>query len=99
MFFRPLHSIVQQSYGCTERTESYDVPASLNADGFGVGWYHPTADPTPASPCLFTSILPAWNNKNLFRLSEKISSPLIFAHVRAASIGSMVCYVFYLCFN
>ena len=38
-------------------------------------------------PCVFTSILPAWNNLNLIRLSEKIRSRLVFAHVRAASAG------------
>jgi len=40
------------------------------------------------TPGVFTSITPAWNNRNLFRLSEKIRSPLVFAHVRAASLGS-----------
>ena len=39
------------------------------------------------SPCVFTSITPAWNNINLQRLAEKIVSKLIFAHVRAASPG------------
>jgi glutamine amidotransferase len=41
----------------------------------------------PGGPCIFTSILPAWNNLNLIRLSEKIKSHLVFAHVRAASPG------------
>lgn len=41
----------------------------------------------PQGPCVFTSILPAWNNLNLIRLSEKITSRLVFAHVRAASPG------------
>eukprot|EP00158_Paraphelidium_tribonemae_P007227 Partr_v1_DN28159_c4_g1_i6_m56102 putative glutamine amidotransferase len=41
----------------------------------------------PGGPCVFTSILPAWNNLNLIRLSEKIRSRLVFAHVRAASPG------------
>jgi glutamine amidotransferase len=42
---------------------------------------------SPDGPCVFTSILPAWNNMNLIRLSEKIYSRLVFAHVRAASAG------------
>ena len=33
---------------------------------------------------------PAWNNLNLVRLSDKIRSSLIFAHVRAATVGSPV---------
>lgn len=46
-------------------------------------------DPLP-TPGVFTSTGPAWNSTNLIRLSEKITSPLVFAHVRAASIGSPV---------
>lgn len=42
---------------------------------------------SPDGPCVFTSILPAWNNLNLIRLTEKIRSELVFAHVRAASPG------------
>eukprot|EP00008_Paramoeba_atlantica_P010775 CAMPEP_0201480672 /NCGR_PEP_ID=MMETSP0151_2-20130828/5114_1 /ASSEMBLY_ACC=CAM_ASM_000257 /TAXON_ID=200890 /ORGANISM="Paramoeba atlantica, Strain 621/1 / CCAP 1560/9" /LENGTH=346 /DNA_ID=CAMNT_0047862609 /DNA_START=64 /DNA_END=1101 /DNA_ORIENTATION=- len=40
-----------------------------------------------SNPCIFTGITPAWNNINLRRLSENVSSHLIFAHVRAASPG------------
>lgn len=61
---------------------------NLNGDGFGIGWFPPEEqrerDPTP---CVFTSITPAWNNENLTRLSQKITSPLIFGHVRAAYPG------------
>ena len=39
---------------------------------------------------MFTSITPAWNNENLARLSAKIVSPLVFAHVRAAYPGMPV---------
>ena len=61
------------------------------------GWFSPDdscaakqrrpADPTP---CTFTSITPAWNNDNLGRLACKITSPLVFAHVRAAYPGMPV---------
>lgn len=40
------------------------------------------------TPCVFTSVTPAWNNRNLFQLADKVRSPLFFAHVRAASSGS-----------
>lgn len=72
---------IKQSYKARERSEP------LNGDGFGVGWYAPQVDPTP---CLFTSITPAWSNQNLHRLAEKISSSCIFSHVRAASPGMLV---------
>ncbi|KAL8429121.1 hypothetical protein Efla_003174 [Eimeria flavescens] len=35
--------------------------------------------------CVFTSLKPAWADRNLFNLAEKIASRLFFAHVRAAS--------------
>ena len=44
----------------------------------------------PAQPCIFTSITPAWNNLNLERMARKVTSPLIFAHVRAAYPGMPV---------
>jgi hypothetical protein len=36
---------------------------------------------------VFTSITPAWSNENLSRLSTKLESGVIFAHVRAAYPG------------
>ncbi len=74
-------SLIVQSYKAKERTEP------LNGDGFGVGWYAPDIDPIP---CVFTSTSPAWSNRNLFRLSEKIRSVCFFAHVRAATKGAYV---------
>jgi predicted glutamine amidotransferase len=74
-------SLIVQSYHAKERTEP------LNGDGFGVGWYNHDIDPTP---CVYASIQPAWSNRNLFRLSEKIRSTCFFAHVRAASKGAYV---------
>src|SRR5947208_2313318 len=55
-----------------------------NGDGFGVGWYG-----APDTPGVYHSIEPAWNDQNLRELAGHISSPLFFAHVRAA-IGSPV---------
>ncbi|WP_455200907.1 class II glutamine amidotransferase [Kaarinaea lacus] len=74
-------SLIMQSYKAKEREEP------LNGDGFGVGWYTPEIDPVP---CVFTSIQPAWSNRNLFHLSEKIRSTCFFAHVRAATPGAFV---------
>lgn len=60
-----------------------------NGDGFGVGWYMPEISATPA---IFTSVLPAWNDRNLLHLTAKIESPTFFAHVRAASSGGVTQY-------
>ncbi|MGD8514248.1 MAG: class II glutamine amidotransferase [Granulosicoccaceae bacterium] len=74
-------SLIRQSYDARERLEP------LNGDGFGVGWYAPGSDPVPA---VFTSVSPAWSNRNLHRLAEKIRSGCFFAHVRATTRGSLV---------
>jgi len=76
------NSLILQSYKSKERKEP------LNGDGFGIGWYASQISPTP---CVFTSITPAWNNQNLRRLSEHVKSSCFFAHVRAASPGMRVC--------
>ncbi|KAG0228959.1 nucleophile aminohydrolase [Mortierella sp. GBAus27b] len=84
---KPAHSIINQSFDSRLRL---DTRRPINGDGFGVGWYESEPDPelSPA-PCIFTSVTPAWNNMNLIRLAEKIKSPLVFAHVRASTAGSV----------
>lgn len=74
-------SLIHQSFKAREREEP------LNGDGFGVGWYAHDIDPVPG---VFTSTRPAWSNRNLRRLAEKIRSTCVFAHVRAASPFSSV---------
>lgn len=81
LLYQPGHSLILQSYKANERSEP------LNGDGFGVGWYAPEVAPTP---CVFTSVSPAWSNQNLRRLAHHVRSPLFFAHVRAASVGMEV---------
>jgi len=58
----------------------------INADGFGVGWYCESIE----DPCVYTCTQPAANNRNLKRLADHVHSPLIFAHLRAASENSPV---------
>jgi predicted glutamine amidotransferase len=74
-------SLIRQSFKARERAEP------LNGDGFGIGWYMPEIDPTP---CVFKDLRPAWANRNLHRLAEKIRSTIMFAHVRAATGHSAV---------
>ncbi|KAJ3479609.1 hypothetical protein NLI96_g8943 [Meripilus lineatus] len=64
----------------------------INGDGFGVGKF--TEYVASASLILKVKLLGstfrmAWNNVNLVRLAEKIKSPLVFAHVRATTAGSL----------
>lgn len=75
---RPTHSIIKQSVACHERVDS-----QVNGDGFGVGFWTDSAQ----EPCVQVGTTPAWNNGNLLRLADHVSSNVIFAHVRAASPG------------
>jgi predicted glutamine amidotransferase len=71
----PAHSLVTQSIAALEST------ASINGDGFGLGWYgahHP-------EPGLYREIRPAWSDDNLRYLCRHLQSHLFFAHVRAAT--------------
>ncbi|CAG9463974.1 unnamed protein product [Pedinophyceae sp. YPF-701] len=96
----PKRSIIKQSYDARERLLDPTLPfhlghGNLNGDGFGIGWYSNMEGKREDgsedhSPCVFTSVTPAWNNENLSRLSCKITSPLVFAHVRAAYPGMPV---------
>ena len=72
------HSLIDQSLHSRLGAET------TNGDGFGIGWY----DAAPV-PGVFRSIEPAWNDQNLRELAGHVSSPLFFAHIRAA-IGSAV---------
>lgn len=80
LLFDPENSIIKQSYAATE------IEEPLNGDGFGVGWYAPNINPLPG---VFVSISPAWNNRNLRYISQKIMSNCMVAHVRAASVGAV----------
>lgn len=91
---RPCHSIINQAFDSRLRL---DRRRPINGDGFGVGWYdeheleHPEEERSSSQgePCIFNSVTPAWNNANLTRLAVKIKSPLVFAHVRATTAGSL----------
>jgi glutamine amidotransferase len=78
----PEHSLVVQSYRPIEMTSGV-----VNADGFGVGWYNRTLDPTP---CVYTNITPIWSDRNLPGLSKHIASNCIFANVRSATLSLAV---------
>jgi predicted glutamine amidotransferase len=70
----PAHSLITQSIHALEAT------ASVNGDGFGLGWYgsHP-------EPGLYREIRPAWSDENLRYLCRHLQSRLFFAHVRSAT--------------
>lgn len=79
---KPEHSLIVQSYQPREMTAGL-----LNADGFGVGWYHAQRQ---TEPFTYKNTLPIWSDINLSSLSRYIESPCILANVRSATPGLAV---------
>jgi predicted glutamine amidotransferase len=78
LLYGPQNSLIVQSLHSQMGAEE------TNGDGFGVGWYG-----KQDTPGVFHSVEPAWNDRNLRELAGHITSPLVFAHIRA-STGSPV---------
>ncbi len=74
LLLKPAHSLVDQSLN------SRLGATTTNGDGFGIGWYG--AEDTPG---VFHSVEPAWNDHNLRELAQHLTSPLVFAHIRAST--------------
>ena len=74
------HSLVTQSWACRE------LPGTtLNADGFGFGWYTEKGE-----PAVYTSTLPIWADVNLTGLGQSLSSRTWLAYIRSATPGQAV---------
>ncbi|MEM6426583.1 MAG: ergothioneine biosynthesis protein EgtC [Cyanobacteria bacterium P01_D01_bin.128] len=79
LLYKPDHSLIVQSY----QPRELEV-ALLNADGFGVGWYHSQRQTDPFN---YRSTLPIWNDANLPHLSRYIESNCVLAYIRSATPG------------
>jgi ergothioneine biosynthesis protein EgtC len=77
LLYKPEHSLIVQSYKPREMTAGL-----LNADGFGVGWYHPQKD---ENPYIYKNILPIWSDLNLVQLSRYVESRCLLGYVRSAT--------------
>jgi len=82
LLIQPEHSLIEQSYQPREMTSGL-----LNADGFGLGWYHSQQD---RAPFVYRNTLPIWSDLNLPSLSRYIESSCILAYVRSATMGQAI---------
>lgn len=82
LLIQPQHSLIEQSYQPREMTSGL-----LNADGFGLGWYHSQQD---SDPFVYRNTLPIWSDINLPSLGRYIESSCILAYVRSATMGQAV---------
>ncbi len=74
----PSHSLYQQSWA--PRMQRH---GTVNADGFGVGWYPPEGE-----PARYRRSVPIWTDPNLTELARTIRSAAILAAVRSATAGT-----------
>jgi ergothioneine biosynthesis protein EgtC len=82
LLLKPEHSLITQSYQPQEMTAGL-----LNADGFGLGWYHPEQ---LIAPCVYRNTTPIWSDQNLTSLAQYIESGCVVAYVRSATVGQSV---------
>ncbi|KPM52846.1 glutamine amidotransferase [Frankia sp. R43] len=60
---------------------------TINADGFGVGWYAPALRPEPAR---YRRAVPMWTDASYESIAGTISSSCVLAAVRSATVGMPV---------
>ena len=82
ILYKPEHSLIVQSYQPREMTSGI-----LNADGFGIGWYHPNQD---TDPFTYKNTQPIWSDINLPSISRYVESGCTIAYVRSATSGQAV---------
>ncbi|MDA3919468.1 MAG: ergothioneine biosynthesis protein EgtC [Salinisphaera sp.] len=73
----PPHSLARQSWDAREMAS-----ATVNADGWGAGWYAADGD-----PAVYRNTLPIWADGNTDALGRSLQAPLWMANVRSATPG------------
>lgn len=78
LLLAPSHSLLRQAWA--PRRQRY---GTVNADGFGVGWYLPDR----AQPVRYRRAQPLWSDASFASLAPTIASGCLLAAVRSASPG------------
>lgn len=79
LLLAPSHGLLRQSYA--PRAQAH---GTVNADGFGVGWYDP-ARPVPAR---YRRAAPMWADPSFASLAGLVCSGAVLAAVRSATPGT-----------
>ncbi|MFI7079132.1 ergothioneine biosynthesis protein EgtC [Micromonospora sp. NPDC049903] len=82
LLFDPLHSLVRQSWAPRDMRGG----GTINADGFGVGWYPPTG----GDPVRYRRAQPIWSDPTIADLAAATSTGAVLAAVRSATVGMAV---------
>jgi gamma-glutamyl hercynylcysteine S-oxide hydrolase len=80
LLFDPPHSLAHQSWAPRDMRGG----GTINADGFGVGWY------VAGAPVRYRRASPLWSDADLVRLAEVTVSGAVLAAVRSATVGMPV---------
>ncbi|WP_026549483.1 ergothioneine biosynthesis protein EgtC [Arthrobacter sp. Br18] len=75
----PDHGLLRQSW-----SPRYQRNGTMNADGFGVGWYAP-GDPVPAR---YRRAVPMWTDQSFADVARVTTSGAVLAAVRSATPGT-----------
>jgi glutamine amidotransferase len=75
----PPHSLVRQSWAPRDMRGT----ATINADGFGIGWFPQTG----GAPLRYRRDHPIWSDAELSGLAAATTAPAVLAAVRSASPG------------
>lgn len=73
----PPHSLLRQSWD-----PRFQTSGSVNADGFGVGWYDTRKRPEPA---VYRTSAPIWSDRSFLSFAGLVSSCTVVAAVRSAT--------------
>ncbi|ANY09016.1 ergothioneine biosynthesis protein EgtC [Pseudonocardia sp. HH130630-07] len=86
LLLEPEHGLLAQSYAPADMRGG----GTINADGFGVGWYPPATAGGPAGPVRVRSAKPMWADPSFAALAGATSSGAVLAAVRSATVGMPV---------
>jgi glutamine amidotransferase len=90
LLLEPPHSLLHQSWAPRDMRGG----GTINADGFGAGWYPPPAASVPPAPgggpVRYRRDCPIWADENFARLAVVTSSSAVLGAVRSATVGMPV---------
>ncbi|MFC3502268.1 ergothioneine biosynthesis protein EgtC [Micromonospora krabiensis] len=81
LLFEPPYSLVRQSWAPRDMRGG----GTINADGFGVGWY-----PGDGPPVRYRRAQPIWTDPTIAQLATVTSTSAVLAAVRSATVGMAV---------
>lgn len=83
LVLEPSHSLYEQSWSPQDMRDG----GSVNADGFGLGWYPEGDASVSGGPVRYRRQVPIWTDENLPGLAGSIRSGAVIAAIRNGTVG------------